>query len=212
MSATAFRTEEREALLRVVTAASSATDLDEILEMDRDRVAGRRRRRFALDQQVRGRGPPLPGVDQRRRPRARRGEVPRQRGLRGRGLPPAPRDRGDRKPYFSSVDDPDADPETIELLRQFEKSSDMRSRSRSRAALGEGSGRRPPPATRTSAPRSALPRGDRGADRGRVSRSEMFSHVSASHTRTRSPASPTAAPSRSASSGRSGGSPPGTRS
>ncbi len=125
MSATAFRTEEREALLRVVTAASSATDLDEILEM----IATESRaavgaaslsisrfedegRRYRVLINVGDLGP-----GEEKFPANEVYEVaayPRLRSLAETGAP-----------FFSSVDDPDGDPNTIELLRQFEKTSDM---------------------------------------------------------------------------------------
>ena len=125
VSATAFRTEEREALLRVVTAASSATDLDEILEM----IATESRaavgaaslsvsrfeddgRRYRVMINI---GDLAPGEE--KFPTDEVYEVsayPRLQALAETGAP-----------YFSSVDDPDAHPSTIELLSQFEKTSDM---------------------------------------------------------------------------------------
>ena len=125
VSVTAFRTEEREALLRVVTAASSATELDEILEM----VASESRaavgaaslsvsrfeddgRRYRVLINVGDLGP-----GEEKFPADEVYEVSAYERLQALAETGAP--------YFSSVDDPDAHPSTIELLSQFEKTSDM---------------------------------------------------------------------------------------
>jgi diguanylate cyclase (GGDEF)-like protein len=125
VSATAFRTEEREALLRVVTAASAATDLDEILEMtateSRAAVGAAslsisrfedEGRRYRVLINV---GNLAPGEE--KFPTDEVYDVasyPRLHALAETGAP-----------FFSSVDDPNAHPNTIELLHQFEKTSDM---------------------------------------------------------------------------------------
>ncbi|MEZ5157130.1 MAG: diguanylate cyclase [Solirubrobacterales bacterium] len=121
----AFRSEEREALLRVVTATSTATDLDEILELTATEArtaiaaASLSISRFE-DEQTRYRvlvnvGDLGPGEE--RFPSDEVYDVsayPRLRAIAESGAP-----------YFSSVDDPDAHPSHIELLQQFEKTSDM---------------------------------------------------------------------------------------
>jgi diguanylate cyclase (GGDEF)-like protein len=125
MSTTALRTEEREALLRVVTAALAAHDLDSILELTATEArnaigaASLSISRFEDDQRryrvlinVGDLGPgeerfpanEVYGVD----------SYPRLREMAETG-----------QPHFTSIDDPASGPEAIELLKQFEKTSDM---------------------------------------------------------------------------------------
>ena len=125
VSASAFRTEEREALLRVVTAASSATDLDEILELTATEARSaigaaslsisRFEDEYRLYRVLINVGDLGPGEE--KLPADETYEVssyPRLRELAENG-----------RPHFTSVDDPDAHPAQVELLRQFEKTSDM---------------------------------------------------------------------------------------
>jgi len=122
---TVLRAEEREALLRVVTAALAANDLDSILELtateSRQAVgaASLSISRFENDQSryrvlinVGDLGPgeetfPVNEVYEV-------SSYPRLREMAETG-----------RPHFSSVDDPDIDPASLEILIQFEKTSDM---------------------------------------------------------------------------------------
>ncbi|HET6831379.1 MAG TPA: HD domain-containing phosphohydrolase [Solirubrobacterales bacterium] len=125
MTGTALRSEEREALLRVVTAASVANELDEVLELiaTEARAAvgaaslsiSRFEDDYRLYRVLINVGNLGPGEE--RFPTDEAYDVaayPRLREMAATG-----------KPHFSSIDDPAADPISIELLRGFEKTSDM---------------------------------------------------------------------------------------
>lgn len=125
MTGTALRSEEREALLRVVTAASAANQLDDVIELvaTEARAAigaaslsiSRFEDEHRLYRVLINVGRLGPGEE--RFPTDEVYEVsayPRLRELAATG-----------RPHFSSIDDPAADPITIELLRGFEKTSDM---------------------------------------------------------------------------------------
>jgi diguanylate cyclase (GGDEF)-like protein len=125
VTGTALRSEEREALLRVVTAASVANELDEVIELIATEAraaigaASLSISRFEDDYRlyrvlinVGNLGP-----DEERFPIDEVYDVaayPRLREMAATG-----------QPHFSSIDDPAADPTSIELLRGFEKTSDM---------------------------------------------------------------------------------------
>jgi len=125
MSGTALRTEEREALLRVVTAALAAHDLDSILELiateARNAVgaASLSISRFEDDQRryrvLINVGDLGPGEE--RFPANEVYEVASYPRLREMAE--------DGRPHFASIDNPASGPEAIELLQQFDKTSDM---------------------------------------------------------------------------------------
>ncbi len=117
--------EEREALLRVVTAASTATKLEDVIElaaMEAQETIGaaslsisRFEDDYRLYRVLVNVGDLAPGEE--RFPREEVYEVaayPRLRDMAETG-----------RPYFDSVDDPAADPSAVAVLHRFEKTSDL---------------------------------------------------------------------------------------